>query len=282
MTRPKPNAHHRKDGQRQHTMPEPTSDLEARYIATLTAEGLSAQTIRQRVYLLRGLGKPPSEVTQEDLVALLNGRDLSIHSRAAYIAVLRAVFSDLGRMGLVFSDPTFALKKPRTPRRNPRPLTQEQLAALERLPRDRPEYAWTILGAYAGLRAGEVCSIAGTALQDGQHGPVIRVVGKGRLDALIPAHPKVVDVLAGHAGNPQPLWPSWPQSLNRAWQRAASEVGVTGVVFHQLRHTFATRLTRAEVDLLTIAALCRHASVATTQRYAAVAEDAPFKALGAI
>jgi len=33
------------------------------------------------------------------------------------------------------------------------------------------------------------------------------------------------------------------------------------------------------VPLLVVADLCRHASVATTQRYAAVADDAPFAAI---
>jgi len=240
---------------------------------------MSVETVRQRFYLLRGLGVDPRQATVEDILGLLNGRQLSQHSTAAYLTVLRSVFADLLRIGLVDHDPTVRLKTPRTPRRSPRPISAEQLAALETLPKGSDAYAWTILGAYAGLRVGEVCSLTGDALQPRSSGLVLAVTGKGGLVADIPAHPKVVEVLRPYEGREGLLWAMWPQSLNRAWQREAATVGVEGVTFHQLRHSFATRLTRAGVDLLVIADLCRHASVATTQRYAKVADDAPFAAV---
>ena len=268
------------DVSRRHKVMDPLDDFEARYLAHMAAEGLSPETVRQRVYLLRGLGKPVGEVTQDDIVSLINSRDLSAHSRAKYVTVLKATYSDLLRMGLVDHDPTARMKTPRTARRSPRPITDAELKALETLRFSRPrEYAWTILGAYAGLRAGEVCSIAGTALEEGQHGPELRVVGKGGVEATIPAHAKVVAVMREYARKDQAIWPMWPSSLDRAWKIAAESVGVEGRVFHQLRHTFATRLTRSGVDLLVIANLCRHASVATTQKYAQVADDAPFQAV---
>ena len=244
---------------------------------------MSAETVRQRMYLLRGLGKAPDQVTTDDIVALINSRDLSVHSKAAYVSVLKTVFADLMRIGLVDVDPTRRIKTPRTPRRLPRPLPEDELTALLGLRETHPrEWAWTVLGAFAGLRAGEVCALPGTALQIGQHGPVVRVEGKGGLVAEIPAHPLVVEVLTPYAGSAEVIWPMWPQSLDRAWGRAARTVGVKGRVFHQLRHSFATRLTRRGVDLLVIASVCRHASVATTQRYAQVADAAPFAAVAGL
>lgn len=264
---------------RHRDMPAPTTALEAEYLQYLTAEGMSVETVRQRFYLLRGLGVDPRQATVEDVLRLLNGRTLSQHSKAAYVTVLRSIFADLQRIGLVDHDPTVRLKTPRTPRRSPRPISAEQLAALETLPKGSLGYETTILGAYAGLRVGEVISLSASDLQPRSSGLVLSVTGKGGLTADIPAHPKVVEVLRPYEGREGHLWPMWPQSLNRAWQREAASVGVTGVTFHQLRHSFATRLTRAGVDLLVIADLCRHASVATTQRYAKVADDAPFQAV---
>lgn len=256
--------------------------LERRYIEHMTAEGMSAETMRQRIYLLRGL-RDPAAATPQDVVDFINARELSAHSKAAYVSVLRTVYADLVRIGLAQTNPLDKLKTPRTPRRRPRPLNSGQLEALEGLEDTHPrEYAFTILGAYAGLRAGEVGSLPGTALQYRTGGPVLRVTGKGGLAADIPAHPKVVAVLEGYSSVTSPIWDMWPQSVNRAWQRAAASVGVEGVVFHQLRHTFATRLTRAGVDLLVIAEVCRHASVATTQRYAAVADEEPFRAVAGL
>lgn len=259
--------------------PVPHNELEDHYIRYAQAEGMSVETMRQRIYLLRGLDKPATEVTGDDIVQMLNERGLSASSRAKYVTVLRAMYADLIRLGLAKEDPLARIKTPRTPRRSPRPLTAEQLAALETLPKDSREYAFTILGAYAGLRAGEVAKIRGTWLTYGPSGAVLRVEGKGGVVADVPAHPKVIEVLQPYAHLSDPIWPMWTQSINRAWQVGAAKVGVTGVTFHQLRHSFATRLTRAGVDLLVIANVCRHASVATTQKYAKVADDAPFEAV---
>lgn len=263
---------------RRHKLMEPETALEAAFMAAMQAENLSLETIRQRIYLLRGLKVPPTDATTEDIQRVLNERDLSAHSKASYVAIYKAVFSDLIRHGLVTHDPTRRMKTPKSPRRAPRPIPEVELRRLEAMTRER-ERAWTILGAYAGLRAGEVVSLPGTALVRGTHGAVVRVTGKGGVTADIPAHPKVVEVLLPYAGLEEPIWPMWPSSLDRAWNRAAEEVGVYGRVFHMLRHSFATRLTQQGVPLLVVADLCRHASVATTQKYAAVASDAPFQAI---
>lgn len=263
---------------RRHRVMEPQNELEAAFLAAMMAENLSAETIRQRIYLLRGLGVPATQAQQEDVQRVLNQRSLSAHSKASYVAVYKALFSDLVRHGLVDHDPTRRMKTPKSPRRHPRPIPDSELRRLEAMPRQR-ERAWTILGAYAGLRAGEVVTLPGTALVTGTHGTVLRVTGKGGVTADIPAHPKVIQVLLPYSGLDEPIWPMWPQSLDRAWKLSAAEVDVHDRVFHQLRHSFATRLTQQGVPLLVVADLCRHASVATTQRYAAVASDAPFQAI---
>lgn len=266
-------------GSKRHHMVKPRTDLERAYIAQMAAENYSVETQRQRIYLLRGL-VDPAAATLDDVLAMLAARKLSPDSRAAYVTVLKATYADLIRLGLVQVSPLARMKTPRTARRRPRPLSSDQLTALEGLESTHPrEYAFVILGAYAGLRAGEVGELPGTALQYRTGGPVLRIHGKGGVIADIPAHPKVGAVMEPFAGDPAPIWGMWPQSVNRAFQRAAKSVGVTDVVFHQCRHTFATRLTRAGVDLLVIAQMCRHASVATTQRYAAVADEAPFTAI---
>ena len=51
-------------------------------------------------------------------------------------------------------------------------------------------------------------------------------------------------------------------------KKACRTAGLEGITWHTFRHTFATRLTGAGVDLVTVKELLGHSSVAVTTRYA--------------
>ncbi len=55
--------------------------------------------------------------------------------------------------------------------------------------------------------------------------------------------------------------------IKRAFSTACERAGIEDLRFHDLRHTFATRLVRRGVDLVIIKELMGHASIVTTQRY---------------
>jgi hypothetical protein len=59
---------------------------------------------------------------------------------------------------------------------------------------------------------------------------------------------------------------SVPRSRNLSPQHAA-EANITDFRFHDLRHTFGTRLADAGVDVVKIKELMGHASIVTTMRY---------------
>lgn len=57
-------------------------------------------------------------------------------------------------------------------------------------------------------------------------------------------------------------------NLYRSFGLARNKAGVTDLRFHDLRHTFATRLVQAGVDIYKVQRLMRHKSPQMTQRYA--------------
>lgn len=57
-------------------------------------------------------------------------------------------------------------------------------------------------------------------------------------------------------------------NLQREFYKAVDKAGITNFRFHDLRHTFATRLVQSCVDLYTVSKLLGHKDIKTTQRYA--------------
>ncbi len=58
------------------------------------------------------------------------------------------------------------------------------------------------------------------------------------------------------------------RNLNRVWYRAIKRAGLEGLHFHDLRHTFASRLAMSGVDLFRVQTLMGHKSSRMTVRYA--------------
>jgi integrase len=105
---------------------------------------------------------------------------------------------------------------------------------------------------------------------------LIRVVktksGKPRLININePVMEELMKLRAGANGSPLVLPNSGTgkpyASLYRCFLKACEKAGITGLRFHDLRHTFATRLIQAGVDIETVRSLLGHYSIVMTQRY---------------
>lgn len=230
--------------------------------------GLRAKTIGTRLDLYRRAGGP--EATRHSLEELLS-RQKHPATRAMYLSALRVTYRTLLERELLERDPTLGIRSPARPRQVPRPLQRIEVELLlaESV---EPVRSWVTVATFAGLRASEVARLRGDHLELLEGGWTLRVVGKGDHVGLVPAHTRVVEVLAN--ADPGRLWPITAGWVSQRTRREFGRLGIAGGI-HRCRHTFATRALAVSGDLMVVRDLMRHASVATTQVYTQLADDRP-------
>jgi integrase/recombinase XerD len=144
-----------------------------------------------------------------------------------------------------------------------------------------PLFRALFVTAYAtALRVSEVCSLTIGDL-DSRRG-VIRIRGKGGRERYVPLREKLLGVLRRYYRSQRPqgtwLFPAArsdrhvsPNRARIALRKAVRKTSVKKhVTPHVLRHSCATHLLEAGVELRVIQALLGHASIRTTVRYARV------------
>ncbi len=173
------------------------------------------------------------------------------------------------------------------PRALPRDLRDEDLERVWEAIVSARDRAWFALMVRAGLRVGEVITLAVNDVlrpAEGDQPARIRVCGKGRkermvlltadayavLEAWLHARPTTDDphVFLNERG--KPLSANGVQWLLHQYGQQV-ELNLTP---HQLRHTFARQLTEAGMPITSLGKLLGHAQITTTQIYTAGADPA--------
>jgi integrase/recombinase XerD len=143
---------------------------------------------------------------------------------------------------------------------------------------DQLDRTWFYLLAHAGLRLGELCELRLSDLDlAGQR--LAHRQGKGQRDRILPLTTTTCQILAnylavrGHALTDHLLifgqQPIKPRLVQTSLNRYGAAVGVA-VSPHRLRHTLATRLVNAGMDIISIQRLLGHEKLDTTMIYAHV------------
>jgi integrase/recombinase XerC len=275
-----------------------------RFLAHLAhGRGLSVHTVRAYAGDLAGfegflreyLGQEAVALADIDPVAVrafiagLGRRGLARRSQGRALAAVRSFLRWACREGLVAANPAQGVRAPKQEKRLPRHLrpgeVEDLLAAPEgegALPvRDR---ALLELLYATGLRVAELVSLDWGDLDLSAR--VLRVVGKGRKERLVPfgepARRALREWLAewpavraqAPEGSGEPVWLNHrggrltDRSVRRVVDVAVTRAALArGVHPHTLRHTFATHLLENGADLRAIQELLGHSSLSTTQRY---------------
>jgi integrase len=138
-------------------------------------------------------------------------------------------------------------------------LTPEQVDALAAACATEGARDAVRLAAYTGLRRGELLALTPSAWRDGALWLAASKSGRPR---RVPVPPFVQDVCE-HL----PLKTTAPH-LRVDFEQARAAVGLPGVRFHDLRHTYASLLVQAGVDLRAVKDLMGHSTMQMTSRYA--------------
>lgn len=157
-----------------------------------------------------------------------------------------------------------ALKEPRVRVREMTPDEEQRI--LDNLtPRYLPIFRFAVL---SGFRLEEAVNLRWTDID--WRGETIKVIGKGGKPALIPLSSALRKLLWRLPRSTGPVFGVTYSGVKSAWRRCRKKSKVTDLRFHDLRHTFATRLRRSGADLAIVKEALRHEDIATTMRYAHV------------
>jgi integrase len=122
---------------------------------------------------------------------------------------------------------------------------------------------------YSGMRLSEIlkAKVRGTAwvLEDTKNGN----------PRIVPIHPRAAVCSRRFKAIPK-------ITIQRAWSRARDAAGLQGMHFHDWRHSAASELINAGVDLYTVGRVLGHKDSRSTQRYAHLAVDTLSAAIGKI
>lgn len=190
----------------------------------------------------------------------------------ATVNVTVAALSHFGRFAGLGSP---AGLRERIPVRAPKALSEDEEAAVvgAARARGRRDAAVVALMAFCGLRVHEVAALS---MGDVEGETVIIRAGKGGHYRKVPlpgAARVALDAWVRERPlGPGPLFPGAggrPVSVRRLAQLVEACGDAVGIRLapHTLRHTFATRLVRAGVDLVVVADLMGHAHIETTRAY---------------
>ncbi|WP_406813965.1 tyrosine-type recombinase/integrase [Mycobacterium sp. M23085] len=242
------------------------------------AKGTSAQTRRIRRAHIRSMARrlgaaSPAAVSETDLVRVVGAAGTNEYRRSLG-ASFRSFFGWCASTGCCPLDVAAGLPKVSAPCAAPKPATDEiwkQILATA----DKRTLLMARLACEAGLRRAEVAKVHSDDVIDDADGPQLIVHGKGGKQRAVPLSAELAATLtAEFTSRSRFLFPGQidghvsPDYVGRLVSKAMPQ----GWSMHKLRHRFATRGFLGTGNLRAVQEALGHTSVATTQRYTAVAQ----------
>jgi integrase/recombinase XerD len=292
------------DISRIHSLPEETLQVIEQFTDAMWMErGLSRNTLSAYRNDLSGLavwlqqqGRTLLTAQRQDLLAYLSDRvndGAKPRTTARLLSSMRRFYRYQIREGQLREDPSVRIDTPRIGRPLPDTLSESEVEALLDAPDEidtlglRDRAMFELLYA-CGLRVSELVNM--TTDQASLTQGVVRLVGKGSKERLVPMGEEAVDWLQRYLDDSRPELAAGStakqlfitrrgKGMTRQafWYRIRHYAVKSGINKplspHTLRHAFATHLLNHGADLRVVQMLLGHSDLSTTQIYTHVARE---------
>jgi len=256
-------------------------ELTRRLAEDMMIRNMAPRTIDAYTYHVRRFAdftnKPLEAATVEDVrtfqLYLIQDKKVAYSSFNQAVCALRFLYTHTIRVSWPVTMVPFG-KRPKT---LPIVLSRHEIDKLLQCTTDLKHRTFLMTLYSAGLRFSEAASLRIPDIDSDRM--MIRVAcGKGMKERLVPLSPRLLKELRVYWKTYKPTDLLFPgktpgksyadTSIQKAMKRAAEKAGIKKRVYpHVLRHSYATGLLEAGVDLLTISKLLGHASFVTTMIY---------------
>lgn len=238
--------------------------------------------------LVAELGDPhPESVHQRDLkfwIAQSRGRlqPATIGHRLSFLRCVYAWGIGEGLLDANLPNPTYGLRPPKINNARRRYLSHDEERALSRA-MDAKSFSLVRFTVLTGLRRLELFHLRPEDLDFTREELFVRDSKTGT-PRIVPCHPEALlaarywltkggpFVFVPHL-NPSRRWRAGGNWTNRVFVPALEGAQIPGFRFHDLRHTFASRLVERGVPLYTVQVLLGHKDPKQTQRYAHLSSE---------
>jgi len=175
----------------------------------------------------------------------------------------------VGAGGLVDKNPVTSVKMFREDERAMRVLSLDEQTKLLMVCRQHLKDL-ILFALHTGMRRSEILGLKWTFV-DMNQGIVTVMSTKTGHTRHVPANAVAMEVLKRRQLAERDYVFTWQgkrySRFDKTWRAAVMVSGIAPIRFHDLRHTFATRLVTAGVDLVTVGELLGHRSIQMTLRY---------------
>lgn len=223
---------------------------------------------------------------KEDIKDFLDNVEATARTKAHYLTVFNSFYKHLVFMDKIKSNPCDGIKAPKLEKKLPTYLTNEEIAKLFNIrltkPVDYRNKAILEVMYATGARISEVINLELNQIDFEEC--IIRVVGKGKKERIIPLDDVAIEALDNYINNYRPFLIKNEtcnyvflnkngekisrQMIFKILKNLANKAGITKEISpHTLRHSFASNLLNNGADLRVIQELLGHENLETTEIY---------------